>query len=346
MTLRLTVLGVAAACSVTAPLRAQMSLRLSGVRSSFAGSPATTAVQGSPRLELASGRSSVFVEATWARLEDDTWATHASAALALGQSLGAGREVALVFEGSGNRHEYGFKSGQIQAGPMFGARMGRVVFGLGATVGRLHSVLDSTHGQWTLRLSAGGYAGPANLVLRGAHASVGDETFSDAELSGTRQFGSLSIEAAGGLRHDERITMGTWRAQVIWQATRVMALDLAAARYPPSPVGFEEGLYATAGLRLTVPDHAVTPLVVEPLGNGRWRVRFNVDGHAVAIAGDWNDWTPLPLTREGEGRWGVVLTVPPGAHKFMLVVDGKNVVPRGVPRLPDGFGGEVGLLVL
>ena len=101
-------------------------------------------------------------------------------------------------------------------------------------------------------------------------------------------------------------------------------------------------------LRLTAPGRRCrTSWLLEPLpASGRWRVRFNVDGRVVAIAGDWNDWTPVPMTREADGRWSVVLTVPPGAHKFMLVVDGKNIVPRGVPKLPDGFGGEVGLLVL
>ena len=337
---------MAAACAAAAPLRAQLSLRLSGVRSSFAGSAATNALQVSPRLELAAGRTSAAFEGTWARLEDDSWAAHASAGLAAGLSVGTGREVALVLEASGNRLENGVRSGQVQAGPVFGARAGPVVLGLGATLGRLLDIADQAHNQWTVRASAGGHLGPVNLVLRGAHADVGDLAFSDAELSGTRRFGALLLEAAGGLRHDDQLTRGTWRAQAIWQATRFVALDVAGGRYPQSPEGFEEGLYATAGLRLTAAGRAVVRPAVEPDGPGRWRIRFAVDGHDVALAGDWNEWTPIPMTRESDGRWSVVLTVPPGAHKFMLIVDGKNVVPRGVPKLPDGFGGEVGLLVL
>ena len=346
MTARGALLGVAVCCWTAAPLHAQLSLRLSGVRSSFAGSPATNALQASPRLELVAGRSSAAIEGTWAHLEDDSWAAHGSAALALGKSLGTGREVALVVEASGNRLENGIRSGQLQAGPMFGARAGPVVLGLGATIGRLLDVADSVHNQWTVRASAGGHAGSVNLVLRGAHADVGALKFSDLELSATRRWGAVLLEAAGGLRHDEQLTRGTWRAQAIWQTSRVVAFDVAGGRYPPSPEGFAEGLYATAGFRVTSVGRAVAPPAVAPAGPGQWRVRFTADGRDVAIAGDWNDWTPVPMNRGSDGRWEALLTLPAGAHKFMLIVDGRNVVPRGVPKLPDGFGGEVGLLVL
>ena len=75
-------------------------------------------------------------------------------------------------------------------------------------------------------------------------------------------------------------------------------------------------------------------------------VALAVNGRDVAIAGEWNHWTAVPMTRDASGRWVAELTLGAGAHRFMLIVDGKNVVPRGVPKLPDGFGGEVGLMVM
>jgi hypothetical protein len=68
---------------------------------------------------------------------------------------------------------------------------------------------------------------------------------------------------------------------------------------------------------------------------------------SVDIAGDWNSWTPAPMAKDVDGRWSVELPLQGGAHKFIIVVDGqRQMVPRGVPTLPDGFGGTVGLLVV
>ncbi|HXV90525.1 MAG TPA: glycogen-binding domain-containing protein [Gemmatimonadales bacterium] len=77
-------------------------------------------------------------------------------------------------------------------------------------------------------------------------------------------------------------------------------------------------------------------------------VRFTVpDARQVAIAGEWSDWQPLPLTPTGPGTWQVRLTLAPGTYRFTLVVDGTRwLVPAGVVTVPDEMGGEQGLLVV
>ena len=82
-------------------------------------------------------------------------------------------------------------------------------------------------------------------------------------------------------------------------------------------------------------------------------VRFTLE-HAVAksvsVAGDFNDWSPSahPLTRNGAGRWSVVVALPAGEHKFMFVVDGEQwmVPPLAEDYVDDGFGSRNGVVVV
>ena len=79
-------------------------------------------------------------------------------------------------------------------------------------------------------------------------------------------------------------------------------------------------------------------------------VRFTLKEPAatsVAVAGDWNGWSVRahPLARSG-GVWTAVITLPPGEHAFMYVVDGTLwLTPRNVTETaPDGFGGWNGTI--
>ena len=60
-------------------------------------------------------------------------------------------------------------------------------------------------------------------------------------------------------------------------------------------------------------------------------VRFtfaNAAAKSVSVAGNFNEWsaTANPLARSGK-VWTAVVTLPPGEHLFMFIVDGKWVVP-------------------
>ena len=45
--------------------------------------------------------------------------------------------------------------------------------------------------------------------------------------------------------------------------------------------------------------------------------------------------------------WEVVTTLEPGIYIYSLIVDGSDwTLPDGVSSEPDGFGGQVGLLVV
>jgi hypothetical protein len=142
----------------------------------------------------------------------------------------------------------------------------------------------------------------------------------------------------------------------IFPAPRV-ALELGAGSYLPDPYqGLPRAGYVTAGFRLFAGRHAAPrplappawpALVPERRGNSVI-VRFHMDSaKAVAIAGDWDGWRPLPLQPLGGALWEGVLTLPPGTYHFDLLVDGTEwVVPSGVALLGDGQGGMVGLLTV
>jgi hypothetical protein len=161
--------------------------------------------------------------------------------------------------------------------------------------------------------------------------------------------GDFTLEAGAGLRSFDGLgTDGAWHVQAAAGMHRAFILEAAIGAYPRSPDGFTDGLFAALGVRIVAQPRASSLPTVERI-DGTWtRVRLAVPGAStVEIAGDWNSWTPAPMTRDVDGRWSAELPLQGGAHKFIIVVDGqRQSVPRGVPTLPDGFGGTVGLLVV
>jgi hypothetical protein len=64
---------------------------------------------------------------------------------------------------------------------------------------------------------------------------------------------------------------------------------------------------------------------------------------SVSMVGDFNNWDSAvtPLHRTGvEGTWTVSVTLPPGAHQYAFVVDGKSWMPdpASTTMVSDDFG--------
>jgi len=80
-------------------------------------------------------------------------------------------------------------------------------------------------------------------------------------------------------------------------------------------------------------------------------VRFtfaNAAAKSVSVAGNFNEWsaTANPLARSGK-VWTAVVTLPPGEHLFMLIVDGKWMVPPIAEEYADdGFGSRNGVVIV
>jgi hypothetical protein len=76
---------------------------------------------------------------------------------------------------------------------------------------------------------------------------------------------------------------------------------------------------------------------------GHVRFRMRAQAVAVEVIGSWDDWqTPgRPLERAGGELWEGTIELPPGAHRYRFLVDGRSVKPPDAPRYAaDDFGGE------
>jgi hypothetical protein len=88
---------------------------------------------------------------------------------------------------------------------------------------------------------------------------------------------------------------------------------------------------------------------IEPLalGGGVLEVRvFASDALEIIIAGDFSDWRPIRMEREGT-MWISRTRLPPGKYRVAVQVNGGEWrAPRNLARVRDDFGGEAGLVVI
>ncbi|HXQ29774.1 MAG TPA: glycogen-binding domain-containing protein [Gemmatimonadales bacterium] len=198
-------------------------------------------------------------------------------------------------------------------------------------------------------------------------------------LRGWRAFGSGAVSVAveptrleGSWFTDVGVTATIDRGPVtasLWTAVRVsqvygsaggagawvqvfvspqVSLEFGGGSYLPDLfLNLPRAGFVAAGARVHLRPRLVVPQapVQRGAGVGLTRVRFNLaNAQSAAIAGDWNAWHPEPLQSAGNGVWERNVTIAPGLYHFSLLVDGVWIVPPGVPRVDDGFGGVVGVL--
>lgn len=65
------------------------------------------------------------------------------------------------------------------------------------------------------------------------------------------------------------------------------------------------------------------------------------------ICGSWNNWQKKPLKKLGRYHY-TEIPLPKGTYEFIFYQNrAKTFLPEGIQdRVPDGFGGENGLLVV
>src|SRR5262245_56466215 len=69
----------------------------------------------------------------------------------------------------------------------------------------------------------------------------------------------------------------------------------------------------------------------------------------VCVAGSFNEWQPdkTPLVLQGDGRWVGDLTIKPGRHEYLFVVDGQWVPdPNAKEAVQNPFGGTNSVLIV
>ena len=73
------------------------------------------------------------------------------------------------------------------------------------------------------------------------------------------------------------------------------------------------------------------------------KVRFDLMSRLareVFLAGDFNDWNPnaLPLKRKDGSLWTTEVSLEPGAHEYLFVVDGSWETDPAADSVPNPFG--------
>ena len=200
--------------------------------------------------------------------------------------------------------------------------------------------------------------GPARLIARYTDQRVGGERFPEASLATVYSRGALDLTAFAGYRQSPFSGVGddTWAgaSAALWRRSN-RAVLVSGGTYAPDIVqGIPGGEFFSVGIRISPPRRrALVPLEPLPLAFTSEDTRsgglgFRVEGASrVEVAGDWNGWQPVPLRQDGAGRWVIPADLAPGVYRFNLRIDGTTwVVPSEVPSVDDGFGGQVGILVI
>ena len=84
--------------------------------------------------------------------------------------------------------------------------------------------------------------------------------------------------------------------------------------------------------------------------SGRVSLEFmKSDAKQVCVAGDFNGWKPeaTPLTQVSTGRWVGNVSMKPGRHEYLFVVDGQWLPdPNAKETVQNPFGGKNSVLTV
>ena len=245
-----------------------------------------------------------------------------------------------------------------EAMPFVGWRGGSVE--LEARAGVVSLLSDGTHIQEQTRTAfvADAFAQTSvwrSLVLRGegrwVSASEGDFPYAGVTVVWD---GPFALWGSVGQWFDPVAESLSWNAGVAVPMGKRVALLLNGEHEEIDPVHATPARTTWgAGVRVLL---GTLPAVREPLPDayvdGIATISLDADATdagAVSIAGDFNDWSPAPMTRDEDAdAWTFRVPVAPGVYHYAFVdADGNWFVPEGTPgRRSDGMGGYVAVLVV
>lgn len=192
-----------------------------------------------------------------------------------------------------------------------------------------------------------GYAG-----YREERSDVAGARLVDRSLAATIAAGRVAYGVSVGTRQladsSELFASGSVTVDVV----RGAALQLAGSRYPANPLtGAVGGSAVSVGVVLRAgrppaarfeADRATRVRGVPAPARGARRLVMRAPRAArVEIAGDWNDWRPVPALRAPDGTWYADVRLRPGRYRYAFRIDGDRwAVPEGVAAVDDGFGGR------
>jgi hypothetical protein len=335
----------------------ELSVLLGGSHARYANSVEGTAALAAARLQVLSSRAVGVLDGSFSQFTTGEWATqfyaYGSAMLPLTGNFGIG----VLGNGRLNNFEGGLRSGIGTLGPRIGITAGRTFVTLNGLFGGVRSVDQIAAGVLTATMQIETLIGRHIAIQAGVNGTTSDTTEYVDAVGGIRFVSpKILFSLTGGLRAGDLADDPWGQFRVDYTPSWRFTFEGAAGRYPQDLVGFTDGIFASLGIRVRIAGPsstrrapALTPVISERMADGRQRIaiRYKAPGERLAIAGDWNDWTPLPLVRGPGDTWVLTVRLPPGLYRFSLVVDGDRwVVPEGVALVADDFGGQVGLLLV
>jgi hypothetical protein len=139
--------------------------------------------------------------------------------------------------------------------------------------------------------------------------------------------------------------------------TRTVRMVVSGGSQLADPLrGTPQWRFASIGMRVASPPSGIPasrgrvgpPVEARRLFDGRVQITVSAPGTStqVEIAGSFTAWQPQALERTDDG-WRITLTVPPGAHRIQVRVNGADWrVPSNLPAETDEFGSRAGLIVI
>lgn len=141
-----------------------------------------------------------------------------------------------------------------------------------------------------------------------------------------------------------RSRFGVPRARWWWGAAAAAVLVATVAR-PWRAISVGGGIDSTSTL--------VALLQGSVTDNGdavRFNLRLPTRASAVALVGDFNDWssTATPMAHQSQdGSWSASVPLVPGRHVYAFIVDGKRwLVDPMAPQVPDEGLGPANAVVI
>jgi len=325
----------------------------------YAGGSSFSALTISPAAQHLSVSTYLGVSGSASLLEGGVWAGQARADVwtALSQRTG-GVRPAVSATISGNTRSDGVAAGSGAA--VIEAVRGNVALGAGVVTG----MIQHEPGVGALRLRGRAWwqlnAAPAQLSLTTEATRFLGGWYTDAvggvTFDGARAVGSLWVSGRFSKTYG---STGAASATVQYFLTPSLAVEASGGNYLRDPFqGLPRAGFVAGGVRLFAsrrdvmvrtaavpPGAALQPLVATHRGDSIV-VRFRMPAaRSLAIAGNWNAWTPSALHALGDDIWEAALLLGPGTYYFNLVVDGGEwVVPAGVATISDGMGGLIAVL--
>lgn len=326
---------------------------LGGVHARYADSVTGSAGVVGARVGYTKLRSAVLFDANFSRFASGEMAVQVAGQGALTWPLSRVASIGVVGLGSASTFDGGNHAGILAGGPVLLVGSRRVGASLRLGGGGVRRVdgkqlsLFTAEGRVDTRLSR-----LFTATLQTAATRATNLHFVDVAGGVTMEQGAIRLETGMGVRAGNLRNNPEWHVRMEVRPTAGTVLEAAAGAYPRDVSGFKSGGFASVGLRFTLPGRtALVPrrsVAVERLGQSKVKVSIAVpDARAVAIAGEWNAWTPAALARDGAGRWSVELALSPGVYRFALLVNGDRwTVPDDIAAVPDDFGGKAALLVI